>query len=140
MNSKVVVDTSILVKWLNQTNEKDIDKADQLMNSALTGDIQLFAPELAKYELGNVLLKGKKLTPSEAYISLGTAYALPINFIPESEALSKDTYNTAFELGITYYDASFISLAKQNDAILVTENLKHQGRSVDIKVKSLNEY
>ena|SRR5258708_1564955 len=140
MNSKIVVDTSVLVKWLNQTNENDIDKADQLMQSALKGDIQLFAPELAKYELGNVLLKGKQLTPQEAYISLGTAYALPINFIPESETLAKDTYNLAFNLGITYYDASFISLAKQNKAILVTENIKHQGKSVEITVKSLRDY
>lgn len=140
MNSKIVVDTSVLVKWLNQTNENDIDKADQVMQSALKGDIQLFAPELARYELENVLLKGKQLTPQEAYISLGTAYALPINWVPESEALAKDTYNLAFNLGITYYDASFISLAKQNKAILVTENIKHQGKSMDVTVKALQDY
>ena len=140
MNSKVVVDTSVLVKWLNQTDEKNIDKADQIMKSALEGDIQLLAPELAKYELGNVLLKGKQLNPQEANISSRTTYSLPINFIPESEDLAKDTYTLAFDLGITYYDASFMSLAKQNDAILVTENIKHQGKSRDIKVKSLGEY
>lgn len=140
MNSKVVVDTSVLVKWLNKTDEKDIDKADEIMKAALDGDIQLLAPELAKYELGNVLLKGKQLTQQEAYISLGTAYSLPINFISESEELAKDTYNLAFNLKITYYDASFMSLAKQNDAVLVTENIKHQGKSLDIKVKSLGDY
>ena len=140
MNSKVVVDTSILVKWLNQTDEKDIDKADQLMESALNGKTQLFAPELAKYELGNVLLKGKQLVPSEAYISLGTAYALPINFVPESEELAKDTYRIASEFDVTYYDASFLSLAKQQNAILVTENFKHQGKAKDILVKSLKDF
>ena len=37
-------------------------------------------------------------------------------------------------------DASFMSLAKQYNAILVTENSKHQGKSKDIRVKSLQEY
>jgi predicted nucleic acid-binding protein len=140
MNSKVIIDTSILVKWLNQTNEKDIEKADQLMESALDGKVQLFAPELAKYELGNVLLKGKQLTPNEEYISLSTAYSLPINFVSESEELAKDTYSIAFDFDVTYYDASFLSLAKQLNAILVTENIKHQGKAKNIVVKSLKDF
>jgi predicted nucleic acid-binding protein len=140
MNSKVVVDTSILVKWLNQTDEQDIEEADKLMESALEGKIQIFAPELAKYELGNVLLKGKQLTSNEAFISLGTVYSLPITFVSESEELAKDTYNIASDFGVTYYDASFLSLAKQQSAILITENIKHQGKAKDIIVKSLKNF
>ncbi|MDE2025304.1 MAG: type II toxin-antitoxin system VapC family toxin, partial [Patescibacteria group bacterium] len=100
----------------------------------------LLAPELAKYELGNVLLKGKQLIPSEAYISLGTVYSLPITFVAESEEMSKDTYHLAFNNGITYYDASFMSLAKQYNATLITDNVKHQGKSGNITVKPLSEY
>lgn len=140
MNSKVVIDTSIIVKWLNKNNEKNIDKADKIMEDALRGGVELLAPELAKYELGNVLLKGKQLVPREAYISLSTVYSLPINFITESEDLSKETYNLAFNLRITYYDATFISLAKQYNATLLTDNVKHQGKSAKIKVKSLQDY
>ena len=140
MNSKVVIDTSVLTKWLNQTDENNIDKTDQILQSALNGEIELLAPELAKYELGNVLLKKKQLTPPEAYISFGTTYALPITFISESEELAKQTYNLACNHKITYYDASFMSLAKQYNVILVTDNIKHQGKTTDIKVKSLAEY
>lgn len=140
MSQKVVVDTSVIVKWLNQTNELNIESADRLLNSALKGEIDLLAPELARYELGNVLLNGKQLTVKEANISIGTAYTLPIHFVQESEELAKQTYALASKLGITYYDASFISLAKQYRAILITENLKHHGKSTDIKVKPLKEY
>lgn len=140
MNSKLIVDTSVIAKWLNQSNEDNIDKADQIMADALSGKVELLAPELSRYEYGNVLLKGKKLTPQEAFISLGTAYSLPINFVSESEDLAKETYTLAFSLGITYYDASFLSLAKKYDAVLVTENIKHQGKTKDIKVKSLQDY
>ncbi len=140
MNSKVVVDTSVIVKWLNQTNEKNIDNADQIMSAALKGDIELFAPELAKYEVGNVLLKGKQLTPEESYVSLATSYSLPITFINESEDLARETYRLAFSLNVTYYDASFMSLAKQYGATLVTDNPKHQAKSQEIRVKSLKDY
>jgi|SRR3989344_1001535 len=140
MNSKIVVDTSVIIKWLNKTNEGNVEKADQIMESAIKGDIELVTPELAKYEIGNVLLKGKQLLPNEAYISLGTAYSLPINFITESEELAKETYSLASDLNVTYYDASFIALAKQYNATLVTENIKHQGRSTKVKVKYLKDY
>lgn len=140
MNTKVVIDTSVIVKWLNQTNEKNIDKADEIMEKTLKGEAELLAPELAKYELGNVLLKGKQLVPKEAYISLGTIHSLPINFITESEDLARETYDLAFNLGITYYDASFMSLAKQYNATLLTDNIKHHGKSTKVKVRSLQDY
>jgi len=139
MNS-IVVDTSVIVKWFNQTDEENLDQADKIMESVLNGETELILPELAKYELGNVLLKKKKLTPDQAYVSLGTAYALPITFVPETEEQAKNTYKTAYDLGITYYDASFISLAKQYNATLITENIKHQSKSTNINVKSLAEY
>ena len=140
MKLNVVVDTSVITKWLNQNGENDVDMADRIMESALKGEIELIAPELSKYEYGNVLLRGKQLTPKEANISLGTAYSLPINFVSESEDLARETFTIAFNLGITYYDASFLSLAKKYDAVLVTENIKHQGKTRDVKVKSLRDY
>lgn len=140
MTSKIVVDTSILVKWFNQTDEKNLEKADKIMDAVLSGETELILPELSKYELGNVLLKKKQLTPDQAYISLETAYALPITFVSETEEQARNTYKTAFNLGITYYDASFISLAKQVGATLVTENVKHQGKTKDINVISLENY
>ena len=137
---KVVVDTSVMVKWLNQIREQNLEQANRILAQALDGKVELIAPELAKYEIGNVLLFSKKLSTSEANFSLATLYSLPITFVSESEDLAMETFSLAHKAGITYYDASFLSLAKTFDATLVTENLKHQGRSKDIKVKPLSEY
>lgn len=140
MDQKVVVDSSVIMKWLNKKNEKHIDRADRLMNDALEGKINLISPELAKYEIGNALLKGKQLTPREALISLRTVYALPITFISESEDLAKETFSQAYKNTLTYYDASFISLAKKLNAPLITDNAKHQGVTKDIEVIVLKDY
>src|SRR3989344_2376079 len=135
----LVVDSSVIVKWLNKTKEQNIEQADKILTQAREGDTELFAPELAKYEVGNVLIT-KRVSSNDALISLATLYSLPITFITESEDLSKQTYILAARLGITYYDASFMSLAKQHDAVLVTENIKHQAKSEKIKVTSIKDY
>lgn len=136
----LVTDTSVFVKWLNQDNEQDLDKADKILHEVESGQVEIVLPELIKYELGNVLLKGKQLTPDQAYISLGTIYSLPVTFIGESEQQAKETYRLAHDLQVSYYDASFISLAKQYNATLVTDNIKHQGKDLSIKVVALKDY
>ncbi len=136
----LVIDTSVFVKWLNQEGEKDLEKADKILQDVKSGQVELIAPELLKYEIGNVLLKGKQLVPSQAYVSLATIYSIPINFIIESEKLAQETYKLAHDLEITYYDAAFISLAQEYDAILVTDNIKHQGKTKKVKVVCLRDY
>lgn len=140
LKTRVIVDTSVIIKWLSSDKEEGLDLANKLLEDALEGKIELLVPELAKYEVGNTLLFSKKLSPQQGSIVLTQWYTLPISFITESEELSKETYNLAHALGITYYDASFIALAKQEDAILVTDNIKHQGKTKRIKVICLKDY
>lgn len=135
----IVVDSSVSVKWVNQIDEKLLDQADKLLADAQAGSVNLLAPEFSKYEIGNALLK-KKLDLPKANESLGTVYQLPMTFVLESEELAKDTYKIAQEAKITYYDASFMALAHQENAILVTDNPKHQGKDGEIKVIPLSQY
>ena len=136
----VVPDSSVIIKWLSSDKEQYLEQASNLLEDALDGKVELIAPELVKYEAGNVLLTSKKLIPQEATISLSTIYALPITFITETEDLAKQTFELAYNNKLTYYDAAFMSLAKQYDATLVTDNIKHQGKSSEIKVVSLKDY
>lgn len=136
----VVPDSSVMVKWLNSDKEQYLEESSKLLMNAIEGKVDLLVPELAKYEVGNVLLTSKKLTPKEANISLETLYNLPITFITETPNLSKQAFELAYNNKLTYYDAAFMSLAKEYDATLVTDNIKHQGKSSEIKVVSLKNY
>ncbi|MEX0621834.1 MAG: type II toxin-antitoxin system VapC family toxin [Candidatus Woykebacteria bacterium] len=136
----LVIDSSVFIKWLNKKDEDNLDKANLILEDTRNGKVELLAPELARYEVGNVLLKSKKLTPQEANVSLGPAYSLPITFVSETEDLAKQTFELAFKKKITYYDASFMSLAKQYNATLVTDDLKDQGKDPEIKTKPLKDY
>ncbi|TSC85307.1 MAG: Uncharacterized protein G01um101416_929 [Microgenomates group bacterium Gr01-1014_16] len=136
---KVVPDSSVIVKWVNQDNELNLDQADKLLNDVRVGKVELLAPELAKYEVGNALIK-KGIADVHAFQSLGTVYSLPIRFMSETEALADETYQMARKAGLTYYDASFAALVKQEGAALVTANPKHQTKIVGVKVISLEDY
>jgi predicted nucleic acid-binding protein len=136
----VVTDTSVIIKWLNQDNEGCLKQADAILRDVQSGKVTLLAPELAKYEVGNVLLFSKKLSQSQATLVLTYFYKLPISFIEDSEVLSRQTVAYVIDEGVTYYDASFMALAKQYGADLITDNIKHQGRATDIKVIPLKDY
>lgn len=139
MPTNIVVDSSVIVKWLNQENETNLKQADKVLSDAQNGEIVLFAPELSRYEIGNALLK-KNLDLPQAQDTLGTAYRLSVNFVQETKKLAFATYRMAQSAQITYYDASFVALAKQTKATLVTDNPKHQAKVKNVKVIALEDY
>lgn len=136
---RIVVDASVMVKWLRSEKEELLKQADKLLIDLKQGKVELYAPELSKYEVGNVLVK-RKLLLDEAKASLVSYYNILINFIPESKELAQNTYKFADELNITYYDGAYLSLAKDLDAVLITENIKHLGKAKEVKVIPLSQY
>lgn len=137
--NKFVVDTSVIVKWLVTDNELHVNKAEKLLRDATSGKIILLAPALARYELGNSILKRKMEIPF-AFDSLATSYKSPVNYITETEDLALLTYRMASEYNVTYYDASFVALARDEGATLVTDNPKHQAKIKEVKVVTLKDY
>lgn len=135
----VVIDTSVIVKLLNDQQEKYIKQANKVLLDTQKGKISLFAPELSRYEIGNAIWK-KKLDMPFAQDALEVAYDLPIQLVEETYKLACQTYEIAIESNMTYYDASFIALAKKYDAALITDNIKHQGKALAIKVIPLVRY
>lgn len=137
--TKVVVDSSVMVKWVNSQDEKYLVQSDKLVDDSRKRGVKLFAPELAKYEVGNVLQK-KGLEIPMAKASLGTIYSGPVDFVKQDLLQALRTMEIAIETGITFYDASFVSLAESLGAELVTDNPKHMKKFGGVKVVALKDY
>jgi predicted nucleic acid-binding protein len=137
---KLVIDSSVIVKWLHEEDEQFLEQAKQILDDVRDNDLVLIAPELAKYEVGNALLSGKKVSLDEVSILFDSLYSLPLQFIEQSSEIALETYKIAQKSGNTYYDASFMALAQKEKAILITDNIKHQGKTADIKVLPLSDY
>ena len=136
---KLIIDSSVGVKWLNGQDEKYLDQADKILQDCEKMKVALYAPELAKYEIGNAI-RYKGLDESFAKICLSTLYSLPITFVSLEEKDALETLVIAQKENITYYDAVFVNLAEKIGGILVTDNPKHQSKIKGIKVVSLKNY
>ncbi len=137
--SFLIIDSSVIVKWFLRENERYLEQADSILADCREGNVQLFAPELAKYEVGNVI-RYKGLSKTEAETGVEALHTIPIAFVAETNPIARDTMKIAYEADMTYYDASFPALAKHLSATLVTDNIKHQGKSTDIRIIPLKEY
>ncbi|OGG91917.1 hypothetical protein A3H16_02715 [Candidatus Kaiserbacteria bacterium RIFCSPLOWO2_12_FULL_53_8] len=136
----IVVDSSVMVKWCSEQDEQHLEQASLLLKQCAEGIISIAIPELAHYEVGNALLKGKGLSINAMGKALSFLYDLPLISVPESLELAEQTYRIAVEDEISYYDASFLSLALLLRAPLITENVKHQGKAKQVKVIPLSSY
>lgn len=137
--SKIVVDSSVIVKWLNSQDEKYLEQADKLLKDCEGNKVSLYAPELAKYEIGNAIYyKGLDLSLAKA--CLATLYSLPITFVSIEEDDALKILEIAGQNKATYYDAAFISLTEKINASLVTDNPKHQKGIKEAKVIALKDY
>lgn len=139
IKGKIVADSSVIVKWVNSQDEAYLGQADKLFEDCKNGKIQLLAPELAKYEVGNVLWK-KGLALPAAQASLGTIYAGPVEFVKQDKSQALRTMEIAIKSKMTFYDATFVALAEKQNATLITANPKHQKKFTGINVIALKDY
>jgi len=136
----IVVDSSIAVKWLNKQDEIYIKQADKILNDVQKEKIYLLMPELAKYEVGNALLY-KQMPLQNTLGTIATYYSIPIQFVSQNQQQAQDALKIAYKNKITFYDATFIALAKEQKAELITDNPKHQKKkTTGVKVTSLKDY
>jgi predicted nucleic acid-binding protein len=117
-----VVDASVILKWvIGDAAEPDQGLAISLLNTWMTGDLELVAPTLWKYEVGNFL--GRQL-PDNAIEKMDILFGLQIRTLD----LTPDMYRRCFRWmkihGITFYDAAYLAVACELPGILVTADKK----------------
>ena len=137
---KLVLDSSVIIKWLNTTDEKDVKKADKLLLEFEKSKIDIFVPFLVKFEIPNALLKGKKMAISEAADALDALQKFPFNYKDFDYDLMVAAYQIAYDYNLTFYDSSFIALAENLSCSLITAKVKHQTKIQGIHIIPLSQY
>lgn len=136
---KLIVDSSVIVKWLNTTDELLVSEAAKLVTDCQNGKVELFSPELAKYEVGNALVY-KRLADWELNECLGRLFDMPVKFLRTGVKDEKMIGDISLKLKITFYDAAFMALAQKLKVPLVTANPKHHKSFPGVKVVDLKNY
>jgi predicted nucleic acid-binding protein len=137
---KIVVDSSVIIKWLNRSNEDHIEKADAILEDVHVGKALLLAPELAKHEVGKTLLYSKKLTQTESKMPLAALFELPIQYVSQTPELLKDTYAIAEAYGLTFNESAYLALAEQKGAVYITDINSKKTKPDGVKMVFLKDY
>ena len=113
-----VVDASVAVKWY--VYEELRDKALRLREDFLSESIDLEAPSLILYEVGNAIRHHPGATDSECASAVTQLRGLGIAIRELDDSAIRIAAKIAFEEKLTFYDAAYLSLAKSIEAKLIT--------------------
>lgn len=120
MAAKIVVDTSVLIKWFKTRDEDLVKEARTLLGDVETRPLEVHVPALLLYETGNVLLLKTRLGPAALDDTIEQLETLPFIVAPPATPLLKRAARLGRELALTFYDASFLALAIELDCPYIT--------------------
>jgi predicted nucleic acid-binding protein len=120
MAAKIVVDTSVLIKWFKTRDEDLLREARTLLHQIENRSLEVHVPALLLYEVGNILLLKTKLSPVALDQTVERLETLPFIVAPPATPLLKRAARLGRELSLTFYDASFLALAVELDCPYIT--------------------
>jgi len=120
MAPKIVVDTSVLIKWFKTRGEELLVEAEKLREEIDRGSVEVHVPALLLYEVGNILLLKTRLGPAALGEAVAGLEALPMVVAPPAAPLLNRAFRLGRQCGLTFYAASFLALAIELDCPFVT--------------------
>ncbi len=119
MKKIYVLDSGVVAKWFN---EEDYSKvAVRFRDLYINGIIELKEPPILPFEVANTINRNLQLSSEDALKAASSLCTLVHNSIelPCADDM-KDIMQIARQLGITFYDAVYVHLAKKYDATFIT--------------------
>lgn len=107
---KVVVDASIVAKWFLE--EPFSDKAIELRDKHLLGDLVLIAPSLLVYEVLNALRYSSVYSKDELASAAESINKYGLDLRSLTEESKRKAIEIAMDFDISIYDAAYVGLAE----------------------------
>lgn len=138
--NKFILDTSVIIKWINQKNEKNVKQALKIYDDLINEKIIIILPDFALIEITNGLQIGKEISSDDTTKALHAIYLLPLIIKELTESIIVNTSHLAQQYDITIYDALFVSLAQMENCQLISDDIKAHGKIHDGTVLMLSNY
>ena len=116
----LLVDTSILVKWVHEEGESEVRAARDLLAAHRAGVERILALDLAAYELGNVLLRALGLPAAVVVQQLELVRLLCGPLVHPRPSWHAVAADLGERHGLTFYDASWAAAAGELGCLLVS--------------------
>ena len=117
----IVLDSSVIAKWFFKEEQRE--EAINLRKLHKNGEIEINVPNLLLLEFGNIFLNKKVFAEKFFNESIDTLFSININFTEAKEILGS-TFNLASKYNLSFYDATYIALAKNLKCDFITADKK----------------
>ncbi|MBI3011775.1 MAG: type II toxin-antitoxin system VapC family toxin [Candidatus Omnitrophica bacterium] len=114
----LVLDASVLLKWF--VEEPGSEAALGLKRRYLDGEVAIVIPDLALYEIPNVLRFKREVPEVEVKAALRAFWTLGLETVAPTEPLLEEAIHLSFATGLSLYDCAYLALTKELDATLIT--------------------
>jgi predicted nucleic acid-binding protein len=122
--TRLLIDTSVLIKWFHSSGERELIEARAIRNAHLSGDLDAHIVDLAVYEVGNVLVRALHWSSDNVADQIddllaicGTPLVLTQQWLRQAAAL-------ATEHNLSFYDAAWAATARGLDVPLVSADAR----------------
>lgn len=125
---EMIFDSSVLVKLFSKDEKGNTSEA--LLSRLISQSLSAVFPEIAIYELVNVLKLSKKAPIELIYTILTSLLKTKPRIIPFSEEIIKKGVETMEDTSLTIYDAVFVAAAETEKIPLLTADYKHHKKEI----------
>ena len=134
MIAVMVLDTSVILKWVKDSNEEGVDKARVYLDNFKRKEIEIIVPDLIFYELANFASRQLGETRVEYENLIIDLLCSDIKIIPPDQALMENTVQLASELKVSAYDAAYLALAARFQTKMVTADSKLCSKAKELTI------
>jgi predicted nucleic acid-binding protein len=118
--TRLLVDTSVLIKWFHDAGESELSEARALRDAHIRGDLTAHVLDSAIYEVGNVLARALKWTATDIAEQLDDLLVIVGSPISMAQAWLRDAAELAERHTLSFYDASWAATAAALGVSLVS--------------------
>lgn len=136
--NKVVVDTSVIIKWFS--SEEESEKAQDLLRPITASRTELILPHFAQLEISNILRLGKKFLQVKTDKCIVDFFDLLPRFVEIDKDYSLEISSLAYNHNLASYDAAFVAVANRWNIPLFTADYKHHQKSISKNIVWLKEW
>jgi predicted nucleic acid-binding protein len=123
LSRSVLLDSSVVIKWFRK-DEVLRDRAIQLRQAYLDGQLTIYVPDLLVYEIANVLRYKPDLDRAQVQQALESLYAMQIKIEDITAGVIRRAIEIAYSYDITVYDAAFVAMAEHLETDFITADEK----------------
>ena len=132
---KVVVDASVVIKWLTKKNEEKVLEARKIYELMVREEVEIVSPLFLILEVLNILIRKKKSANQVVGKLIKRLINTEINFKEMGREDIENVKRIVFKYDTTSYDAVYLAIAEEEKCKLLTmdsELLKIQDLTVDL--------